>query len=643
MKKLTALLLILLLLLQAATLSACQTEPVITPSPSPEGSTVAVTGVTLEHETFSMLIGESVTLSATVFPENATNKAVRFSSSNEAIVKVDNSGKVTAVSEGTATLTATTEEGGKTATCEVTVLLHASLHVMKSAHHAITLPMMSYLLYSSLYNFVNTYAATGYLPYVKGEGGDSLNVNMPLTDQYWSKKTDQATGETVTVTWFDYFANDAINVASRMLILCEQARENALELNADETAEITNNLQSLSHYASYYGYASTNAYLADLYGDIVTENDVKEVLTLILLANKQEILKATEIEAAITEQDVNDYYAAHRDSFDVYADYIRYTFEATYTPCYDSEQDLNTYAKYLARIDELEARANALAAAKSAEAFDALLLSYLQTDGMTAAQAVAAVAAAHLVNQHMDDSGDAVNWLFGGKAPEANDTKIFDKWTNIPTDSQSASAVSYTVYFLTAPPHRDEATLKNVGHILFQESTFKNLVDASTLTGATKALAERVLAKQKALSAENMAAELITVMLENGAITEKTDENGTSYYYMEKTAFEAYGKAYTEDGNVFYAHVKRGQMVKEFENWLYAPGRHVGEISPTAVKTTYGYHIMFYNGADGALNWAQNVFEELSRVTYNNWYTNLTSATPLDLYSDLFMLIPSIA
>ncbi len=81
---------------------------------------VAVTGVSLDVSEKSIIVGDSFTLIATVSPDNATNKAVTWSSSNSAVATVTE-GKVTGVSAGTATITVTTADGNKTATCKVTV------------------------------------------------------------------------------------------------------------------------------------------------------------------------------------------------------------------------------------------------------------------------------------------------------------------------------------------------------------------------------------------------------------------------------------------------------------------------------------------------------------------------------------------
>lgn len=84
-------------------------------------ATVPVTGVSLDRRALTLIEGGTAQLTAKVEPIDATNKKVTWSSSAPRVATVDASGNVTAVAEGTATITATTEDGGKTATCTVTV------------------------------------------------------------------------------------------------------------------------------------------------------------------------------------------------------------------------------------------------------------------------------------------------------------------------------------------------------------------------------------------------------------------------------------------------------------------------------------------------------------------------------------------
>jgi len=82
-------------------------------------NTVPVQSVTLDKPTLSLAVGGSEALAATVLPADAADKNVTWTSSDENIATVDAAGTVTAVAEGTATITATA--GGKTASCVVTV------------------------------------------------------------------------------------------------------------------------------------------------------------------------------------------------------------------------------------------------------------------------------------------------------------------------------------------------------------------------------------------------------------------------------------------------------------------------------------------------------------------------------------------
>ena len=89
-----------------------------------------VTNITLDKTELSLYTEGSETLTATIEPDNATNKNVTWSSNNEAVATVDN-GKVTAVKEGTATITVTAQDGsGVSASCSVTVT-HSMVHTPK--------------------------------------------------------------------------------------------------------------------------------------------------------------------------------------------------------------------------------------------------------------------------------------------------------------------------------------------------------------------------------------------------------------------------------------------------------------------------------------------------------------------------------
>jgi uncharacterized protein YjdB len=95
---------------------------------------VSVTGVTLNNTSLTIDENESETLIATIEPSNATNKNVSWKSGDNNIATVDSKGKVFGVNAGNTTITVTTEDGSKTAVCDVAVtkswlsLSHESFH-----------------------------------------------------------------------------------------------------------------------------------------------------------------------------------------------------------------------------------------------------------------------------------------------------------------------------------------------------------------------------------------------------------------------------------------------------------------------------------------------------------------------------------
>lgn len=88
----------------------------VTPPP-----TVAVTNVKIEATKTTIKVGETTILKAVVEPTTATNKKVTWSSSDDKVATIDSNGQVKGIKEGEATITATTEDGNKTATLKITI------------------------------------------------------------------------------------------------------------------------------------------------------------------------------------------------------------------------------------------------------------------------------------------------------------------------------------------------------------------------------------------------------------------------------------------------------------------------------------------------------------------------------------------
>ena len=125
----------------------------------------AVTGVTLDKHTLSLKIWASEQLTATISPSDAANKNVSWSSSNSAIISVDNSGFVSANHDGIATIYVKTEDGGFTDSCVVTCQVSNAANIVT----------FSFAGQSHETNISDDrLTATGFLPY----GTDPSNLTV---------------------------------------------------------------------------------------------------------------------------------------------------------------------------------------------------------------------------------------------------------------------------------------------------------------------------------------------------------------------------------------------------------------------------------------------------------------------------------
>lgn len=91
-----------------------------------DDDTVDVTNIVLNASELTLYIGEESIITASVKPSDADDQGVTWSSNYPDIASVDENGTVTAVSNGIAIITATTDDGGRTDNCTVTVKTHVS-------------------------------------------------------------------------------------------------------------------------------------------------------------------------------------------------------------------------------------------------------------------------------------------------------------------------------------------------------------------------------------------------------------------------------------------------------------------------------------------------------------------------------------
>jgi Bacterial surface proteins containing Ig-like domains len=159
-------------------------------------TTVSVTGVALSASSASVAVGGTYQIAATVSPSDATTQTVTWASSDKAIATVDTTGLVAGVAAGSATITVTTDDGGFTATCAVTVskavvsvtgvsLNQSSLSIAVSATYQLTATVSpsdattKTVTWSSSDKAIATVDATGL---VTGVAAGSATITVTTTD-----------------------------------------------------------------------------------------------------------------------------------------------------------------------------------------------------------------------------------------------------------------------------------------------------------------------------------------------------------------------------------------------------------------------------------------------------------------------------
>ncbi len=183
---------------------------------------ILATSVTLNQtEATLTAAGATVQLTATVLPENASNKNVAWSSSDESVATVSSSGLVTAVANGTATIAATANDGsGKSATCEVTVdtpILLTGISLSSSSSDEISQAInlkeknFGFKVGSAGLTGFGSFSVAFWLKINKIEGSTQFYAiadkagSWPLTDWGWNWSTIDKAGA-LTFTYRDAWA-----------------------------------------------------------------------------------------------------------------------------------------------------------------------------------------------------------------------------------------------------------------------------------------------------------------------------------------------------------------------------------------------------------------------------------------------------
>ena len=490
--------------------------------------------------------------------------------------------------------------------------------------------------YNQGYNMAQQYSSYGY--------DVGFDTSALPDQQTYSGAFGEIEGfpEDQTPTWLDFFSFYAENSLKQIKSGVAEAEKQGLTLDDSDLADVQSSIDQLKSSASGNGY-SLNAYLRASNGKGVNEKLYRSILEEQALYQKLLDTKTEELKDAVKDDEVDAEFYSNLETYAVVS-YRSYAVaaEKVEVPAETEEdaeaaEDAEPAEPTLETTEETMAdakkTADKIAESKSEAEFLAAVADaagdkkYLKDDSLTLHEDAKS-------DDIANDDSEIASWLFSDEAV-AGATKVTEQ-----------ADEGYTVYYVTDAAHKPgESLTYSVRHILvkFPED------DAEAADDTEVELTDDAEAADEAASDETTEAAK-TETVEVPALDKKAyddvkivlDVDGDSakdkatylkaqnileeYLKGEHTAeaFGALAKKYTEDSNGdqggLYEDVPMGQMVPEFESWAANSKRKAGDVG--IVETTYGYHVMYFEGSK-SVRWDDAVRSAIASPKAQEYMTDL--------------------
>ena len=487
--------------------------------------------------------------------------------------------------------------------------------------HEIQKAEFDYYYYSSLNSFASTYGS--YLSYF------GLDTSKPLDQQQYSD----------TMTWDDYFQQQAVNQLKNVYALTDEANEKGFEYDA--SSDYDDMVTSIQSYAQQQG-VSADEYCKSVFGSDATLEGIKPYVEMSGLASAY--YNDIEDNIEVTDDEINTYYDENKDNYDS-VDYRVCKIEADMP---EEETEAETEAQ-TETVAESTSETTAESASETAvtenqtetmSAEESEAAAKAEEEAKAAAMAEAKAKADEMLSKIKDEASfekvydkyasdtsvdslntdkkkssisptDVANWLFEADR-QAGDTTVIEDTSN---------NAYYVVYFKDR--YLDHTKTVDVRQILISADTSSSdaaetgetetAAAGETETAETESAEAQEQAKEDAKAAAKVKAEQILKDWKSGDATED------SFAELAKTYSDDTGS--NTNGGLYEA-VKEGQMVTNFNDWCFDASRKAGDTG--IVESDYGYHIIYFIG-DDAEEWHVNIKDTITSNKLNDYMSNLTA------------------
>lgn len=417
--------------------------------------------------------------------------------------------------------------------------------------------------YMRAYNQVR-YQAQYYQYYYQTSNGYDLS----LTPEEQTQTTKDADGN--EITWAEKLHEDTLEIIQLHKAYYNEALKMGLKLTKADEAFIDKQIEDLRDEAKSAGSNSSssnsenkvtyslNAYLRKVYGGSINERFLRKQLKIQVLAQKYLTERTNEVAKGYDQKDIDAEYKKDTTAYD-FVTFRAYTFKTTELTKEDNETDDALKARQAKANAEVKKNANDFYNAVTNDATFTAKAKELNKD--TADYNVDEETKYSMLKSTAQStfSEDAAKWLFDSST-KVGSKKLF-------SDEENGK---YIVVLALSKPHQEQTVTAR--HILFQTK------DQSS----GNALSEEEIAKKKTQ------AEDVLKKFNEG---DKTEDS-----------FAALANEYNEDtgsssNGGLYEHIYPGQMVTEFNDWVFDANRKAGDVE--LVETDYGYHIIYFVAKDG--------------------------------------------
>ncbi|MBR5410331.1 MAG: peptidylprolyl isomerase [Clostridia bacterium] len=428
------------------------------------------------------------------------------------------------------------------------------------------------LLYSNVYN---QYAQEAYYMSMYGYSTAFDTLKDPA-----EQTTTNAAGE--TLTYHELFVEESIAALEQTAYYQRYALDKGLTLSEENAAELEEIVDSLKANAESEG-KSLEAFLTDMFCPGVTEDTVRVYLEASMLAEQGKAAAGDDYAETL------DPYALF-DALESKRDYLTVDLRFCYLQkSGDDEADADAKARMEKILEEITDEETFTETVRKNLDEDAA--ARYTTDGSTLLPGMTYAYVSQNINE------DLADWLF-------DETRAAGDKTLIESDS------FLFVVRLTAPAAREDQPSVHVRHVLL---TFASVADASEDDAAHPEFT--AVEKLKASDGTEITNEGTSyagwVVLETYEQAKKLYDDllkdGVTEEEFAALAAEASEDTGSSDNGGLYEDVPRGQMVQPFNDWIFDSARKPGDTG--LVKTSYGWHLMYFVGANDLPDWANSLLQ----------------------------------